>query len=118
MDIYKEFNFEAAHFLPNVPAEHKCRTMHGHSYKIRTYIRGKVNPDTGWVIDFNDLKTAVIPVIKELDHKILNEITGLENPTVENLAIWIWNKLSPHIPLLSKIEISETATSGCIYEGE
>lgn len=118
MDIYKEFSFEAAHRLPNVPAGHKCARLHGHSFYVRLYISGPVDPELGWVMDFGDLKSAFRPVYDQLDHNYLNDIPGLENPTSENLSRWIWQQLKPRLPELSKIELKETCTSGCIYRGE
>ena len=117
MKIYKEFVFEAAHFLPNVPPEHKCNRLHGHSFKVTIYVDGPLQQPVGWVMDFGDIKTAFAPILERLDHFYLNEIPGLENPTSENLAIWIWNELHPRLPLLSKILVSETCTSGCEYCG-
>lgn len=118
MEIYKEFTFESAHKLPNVPEGHKCARLHGHSFKTRIYISGDVLPDAGWIMDFGDLKAAFKPLYQQLDHNYLNDIDGLENPTSENLAIWIWQHLKPTLPQLSKIEIKETCTSGCVYCGE
>lgn len=118
MEIYKEFTFESAHRLPNVPEGHKCARLHGHSFQVRIYIRGEITNHEGWIMDFSDLKAAFKPLYQQLDHNYLNEIEGLENPTSENLAIWIWERLKPELPLLSKVEIRETCTSGCIYTGE
>jgi len=117
MELYKDFRFEAAHLLPKVPQGHKCARLHGHSYQVRITIEGEVNPETGWIMDFDVIKQAFEPLLEQLDHHYLNEIEGLENPTSENLAIWIWNKLKPQLPLLSCITIKETCTSGCIYRG-
>lgn len=118
MEIYKEFTFEAAHLLPNVPEGHKCGRLHGHSFMARIYVSGDVDPRTGWIIDFSELKTHFAPVYQQLDHYYLNDIEGLENPTSENLARWIWNRLKADLPMLSKVEIRETCTSGCIYQGD
>lgn len=118
MEIYKEFTFESAHRLPNVPEGHKCARLHGHSFQARIYVNGDVSAHEGWIMDFSDLKAAFKPLYEQLDHNYLNEIEGLENPTSENLAIWIWRHLKPALPLLSKVEIRETCTSGCIYSGE
>ena len=118
MEIWKEFTFEAAHLLPNVPEGHKCRRLHGHSYRVRVYVSGIPDERLGWVMDFADIKAAAQPVIDELDHRYLNEIEGLENSTAEVLAKWIWTRLRPDLPNLSKIEIGETCTTGCIYEGD
>lgn len=117
MEIFKEFSFEAAHRLPNVPAGHKCARLHGHSFQARLVVSGPVGKNTGWVMDFGDIKKAFKPVWEQLDHHYLNEIAGLENPTSENIAVWIWDKLKPALPELTRIEIRETCTSGCIYSG-
>ena len=117
MEIYKVFGIEAAHRLPNVPAGHKCARLHGHSFQIEIHVDGPVGDETGWVMDFTDLKTAFQPIHDRLDHNYLNEIEGLENPTSENLARWIWKELLPTLPLLSSIVVRETCTSGCIYRG-
>jgi len=118
MEIFKVFQIEAAHYLPNVPADHKCRRMHGHSFRIEVHVAGPLDPEAGWVMDFADLKRAFRPLYDQLDHHCLNDIEGLENPTSENLARWIWQRLQPDLPGLSKIVIQETCTSGCVYKGE
>ncbi|MFG1490976.1 6-carboxytetrahydropterin synthase QueD [Oceanospirillum sp. HFRX-1_2] len=118
MEIYKDFTFEAAHLLPNVPDGHKCGRLHGHSFFIRLVVSGEVDPHTGWIIDFGDIKKAFKPIYDRLDHYYLNDIAGLENPTSENLAKWVWKELKPLLPQLSRIEIKETCTSGCIYIGD
>ncbi|GAA4880117.1 6-carboxytetrahydropterin synthase QueD [Ferrimonas pelagia] len=117
-EIYKEFYFEAAHKLPHVPTGHKCGRLHGHSFKVRICISGEVDPHTGWIMDFSDLKAAFKPIWERLDHHYLNDIPGLENPTSEVLARWIWEQLKPDLPELSGVEIMETCTSGCRYRGE
>ena len=117
MEIFKEFSIEAAHWLPNVPEGHKCRRLHGHSFRIEIHAAGDLHPQLGWVMDFADLKTAFQPMEDQLDHRCLNEIAGLENPTSENLARWIWQRLKPEMPLLSKVVVRETCTSGCVYTG-
>jgi 6-pyruvoyltetrahydropterin/6-carboxytetrahydropterin synthase len=118
MDIYKEFSFEAAHHLPNVPDGHKCKRLHGHSFRVEVHVSGPLHPELGWVMDFADVKAAVKPVIARLDHYYLNEIPGLENPTSEVLARWIWRELKPALPELSRIVVKETCTSGCVYHGD
>lgn len=117
MEIFKEVSFEAAHHLPNVPEGHKCRRLHGHSYRVAIHVRGEVDPHVGWVLDFADIKEAFAPLYEQLDHRYLNEIEGLENPTSENLAIWIWERLQPKVAGLSKIVVRETCEVGCTYEG-
>lgn len=117
VELVKDFRFEAAHFLPKVPEGHKCRRVHGHSFRGEVAVRGEVDPETGWLIDFADLKRAVDPIVAELDHYFLNELHGLENPTSENLAAWIWSRLAPNVPLLARITVEETCTSRCHYYG-
>lgn len=118
MEIFKLFHVEAAHRLPNLPAGHKCGRLHGHSFRIEIYISGEPASGTGWIMDFADLKHTFDPVFEVLDHHYLNEVPGLENPTSENLARWIWQHLKPSLPTLSKVVVAETCTSGCIYQGE
>jgi len=117
MEIYKEFSFDSAHFLPNVPVGHKCREMHGHTYRLKVFIKGDLDPNLGWIMDFKELKDALLPVIDTLDHKLINNVPGLENPTAENITVWIWNQIQPSLPLLSRIELYETPTTGVIYTG-
>lgn len=117
MIIYKQFVFDSAHFLPNVPEGHKCKRMHGHTYHLTVYIDGPIQNPEGWVIDFSDIKSLINPIINQLDHHTLNEIQGLENPTAENVAQWLWNQIKPSLPSLHQIELKETPTSGVIYNG-
>jgi 6-pyruvoyltetrahydropterin/6-carboxytetrahydropterin synthase len=118
VEIFKEFTFEAAHRLPNVPAGHKCGRLHGHSYRVAIHVRGEVGEQSGWILDFAEIAEAYRPVGALLDHHYLNELEGLENPTSENLSRWIWRKLRPNLPQLSQVVVRETCTSGCIYRGE
>lgn len=118
MEIFKEYTFEAAHRLPNVPAGHKCARLHGHSFRVALHVRGPVRPDLGWVMDFAEINRVFEPVLEQLDHRYLNEIQGLENPTSENLACWLWHRLRPELPALCRIVVRETCTSGCVYEGD
>lgn len=118
MEIFKEFTFEAAHHLPNVPPGHKCARLHGHSFRVEVVVAGPVGEQSGWVMDFADLKKIFQPLYEALDHRYLNEIEGLENPTSENIARWIWKRLKPVLPNLSRLVVRETCTSGCIYHGE
>ena len=118
MEIYKEFAFDSAHFLPNVPDGHKCKNMHGHTYRLRVCIQGEPDPHLGWLMDFKDLKDTVGHTIDQLDHKLINDIPGLQNPTAENITIWIWQQIQPKLPMLSKIELYETPTTGVIYNGK
>lgn len=118
MEIFKEFSFEAAHRLPHVPAGHKCARLHGHSFRVHVHVAGPVEEPTGWIIDFDDIKKAFRPIHEQLDHRYLNDIPGLENPTSEVLAKWIWIRLKPGLPRLSKVIVQETCTTGCVYRGE
>lgn len=117
MEIFKEFTFEAAHRLPNVPPGHKCSRLHGHSYRVAVHVDGPMDDD-GWVMDFAEITRAMKPVLARLDHYYLNEVEGLENPTSEVLARWIWTQLEDTLPELSQVIVRETCTSGCIYRGE
>ena len=118
MEIYKEFSFDSAHFLPHVPEGHKCRNMHGHTYRLKVFIEGQPDPKLGWIMDFKELKDALSGVIEQLDHRLINDIPGLENPTAENITIWIWNQIKPMLTNLSRIELYETPTTGVIYKGQ
>ncbi|MAE67644.1 MAG: 6-carboxytetrahydropterin synthase QueD [Phycisphaeraceae bacterium] len=118
MEIYKEFTFEAAHRLPNVPPGHKCGRLHGHSFKAIVHVSGPIGDDSGWVMDFADIKRLFEPIRDQLDHHYLNEIEGLENPTSEIIARWIWQRLRADLANLSSVVVNETCTSGCIYRGE
>lgn len=117
VELFKVFQIEAAHFLPNVPQGHKCRRMHGHSFRIEVHVRGEVDAESGWVMDFAELSAAFKPLFEQLDHHCLNDIGGLENPTSENLAEWIWQRLVANLPQLYKIVVQETCTAGCVYFG-
>jgi 6-pyruvoyltetrahydropterin/6-carboxytetrahydropterin synthase len=118
VEILKKFTFEAAHRLPHVPPGHKCARLHGHSFGVTIHLEGQVDEGAGWVRDFADISKAMAPVLECLDHHYLNEIKGLDNPTSELLARWIWERLSPELGELSQVVVQETCTSGCIYRGE
>ncbi|HVV81528.1 MAG TPA: 6-carboxytetrahydropterin synthase QueD [Kofleriaceae bacterium] len=115
--IVREYHFEAAHFLPRVVPGHKCARMHGHSYRVVVTVEGEVDPHHGWVMDFGDLDGHVVPLIDSLDHRLLNELPGLDNPTSELLAAWMWQRIKPHVPMLAELEVSETPSSRCVYRG-
>jgi 6-pyruvoyltetrahydropterin/6-carboxytetrahydropterin synthase len=115
--LSRAFTFEAAHRLPNVPQGHKCARLHGHSFRVEVVCEGETDPHTGWLIDFADIKAAFEPLHDRLDHYYLNEIEGLENPTAENVAVWIWDRLKPALPALVQVNIAETCTSRCEYRG-
>jgi 6-pyruvoyltetrahydropterin/6-carboxytetrahydropterin synthase len=116
-EIFREFNFEAAHLLPHVPEGHKCSRLHGHSYRVLVHVEGIVDPDLGWVMDFGCIKSAFKPIEERLDHYYLNDVPGLENPTSEILARWIWDEMARSLPGLSAITVRETCTSGATYRG-
>ena len=117
MDVFRDFSLEAAHRLPYVPEGHKCSRLHGHSFRVRIRVRGEVDPATGMVLDFADIKAAFAPLHDRLDHHFLNEVDGLDNPTSENLARWIWDHLAGCLPL-AEVVVGETCTSGVAYTGE
>jgi 6-pyruvoyltetrahydropterin/6-carboxytetrahydropterin synthase len=118
MEIFKEFRFEAAHRLPHVPPGHKCGRLHGHSYRVQLHVEGTPDPVTGWIIDFGEIKRAFKPIHDQLDHNYLNDIEGLENPTSEVLARWIFDRTRLVVPTLVRVIIFETCTSGCSYSGD
>ncbi len=118
MELRKTFQFEAAHRLPHLPETHKCHRLHGHSFQAEVVVAGRCDPELGWVMDYADISKAFKPVWEQLDHRYLNEIPGLENPTSENIAIWIWTRLKPRLPLLTEIGIAETCTARCVYRGD
>jgi len=115
--LVRAFSFEAAHLLPKVPEGHKCRRLHGHSFQVEIVCEGQVDPNTGWLVDFAAIKEAFQPLWERLDHRYLNEIEGLENPTAENIARWIWRHLKPVLPELCQVNLAETCTSRCEYRG-
>jgi len=116
--IVKEFRFESAHRLPNLPATHKCSRLHGHSFRFEVHVEGPLDPVLGWVMDFAEVSKVVKPLLEELDHYYLNDIAGLENPTSEVIASWLWQRLKPQLPLLVKLVLHETCTARCEYEGK
>jgi 6-pyruvoyltetrahydropterin/6-carboxytetrahydropterin synthase len=117
MEIFKEFTIEAAHKLPHVPPGHKCGRLHGHSFHLEIHVSGMLDAKLGWVIDFADIRSAFRSIEEQLDHRYLNEIPGLENPTSENLAVWVWDRIKVTLPAVSKIVIRETCSTGCVYTG-
>jgi 6-pyruvoyltetrahydropterin/6-carboxytetrahydropterin synthase len=116
--LERSYRFEAAHFLPKVPPGHKCARMHGHSYQIEIAIEGEIDPERGWLVDFAEIDEHTTPLVRELDHHVLNEIDGLANPTSELLAVWLWNRLSATLVGLVEVAVSETPTSRCVYRGQ
>jgi 6-pyruvoyltetrahydropterin/6-carboxytetrahydropterin synthase len=117
MELRKTFQFEAAHLLPLLPRSHKCRRLHGHSFQVEIVVSGDCDTKLGWVMDYADISNAFRPLWEKLDHNYLNEIDGLDNPTSENVAIWIWKKLKPKLPLLTEVVVAETCTARCVCRG-
>jgi 6-pyruvoyltetrahydropterin/6-carboxytetrahydropterin synthase len=117
MELRKTFQFEAAHLLPNLPKSHKCRRLHGHSFKVEVAVEGPCDRKLGWVMDYADIAEAFRSIWEKLDHHYLNEVRGLENPTSENVALWIWSQLKPKLPLLTEVVVAETCTARCVYRG-
>lgn len=116
--LSRDYHFEAAHRLPRVPATHKCSRVHGHSYHVTITLSGSIDSDMGWLVDFADVDRVIEPVIARIDHTLLNEIPGLENPTSELLAVWLWREIQPRLPGLTEIMLAETPTSRCVYRGD
>jgi 6-pyruvoyltetrahydropterin/6-carboxytetrahydropterin synthase len=117
MELRKTFQFEAAHLLPRLPESHKCRRLHGHSFQVEVAVAGTCDPNLGWLIDYADISEAFRPLWEQLDHRYLNEVPGLDNPTSENIAIWIWERLRPKLPLLIEVVVAETCTARCVFRG-
>ena len=118
MKISQAFRFEAAHYLPNVPETHRCKRLHGHSYRVEVQLEGPVDPHTGFVVDFFDVEQAFAILMTELDHRCLNEVEGLVNPTAENIAVWIWERLKVRLRHISAVRVYETADCWAEYDGE
>ena len=118
ISLTKTFDFESAHWLPTFPQGHKCRRLHGHSFRVDVVVEGEVPQEQGYLVDFGEIKAAIEPVKEALDHRLLNEVPGLENPTAEMLAVWIYGKLKPALPMLAMIRIRETCTSQAEYCGQ
>jgi 6-pyruvoyltetrahydropterin/6-carboxytetrahydropterin synthase len=117
MEIFREFTFDAAHRLEHLPEGHKCARLHGHTYRLVVHVEGELDPTLGWVVDFAEIKRLTAEVIAPLDHHLLNDVPGLEQPTTEHIAMWVWNRLQPKLPGLRKIVLWENANSGCTYSG-
>jgi 6-pyruvoyltetrahydropterin/6-carboxytetrahydropterin synthase len=118
MELRKTFQFEAAHLLPHLPETHKCRRLHGHSFRVDVAVAGECDPELGWLMDYAEIAAAFHPIWQQLDHRYLNEIPGLENPTSEKVAAWIWELLKPKLPLLTEVTVAETCQSQCVYRGD
>lgn len=116
--LVKTFTFEAAHWLPTFPPGHKCRRLHGHSFKVEVHVEGAVDAARGYLVDYAEIKAACEPLREQLDHHSLNDIEGLANPTSEMIARWLWERLRPALPMLTRVVVHETCTSRCEYTGE
>ena len=116
--LSKDFDFESAQSLPQFPEGHKCRNVHGHSFKVTISVRGPVDEATGIFYDHAAISDAMNPIVKQLDHAYLNDISGLENPTIELMARWFWEKLEPQLTGLYEIVVHETPRARCVYRGE
>jgi len=115
--ISKKFRFEAAHHLPNDAKGHKCGRLHGHSFVVQITLCGPIDRNLGWIMDLNDVAKAFEPLMEQLDHNYLNEIKGLENPTSEILAQWIYDKIQIDKKLLYSVCVEETCNSMAIVYG-
>ena len=118
IELRRTFQFEAAHLLPHLPKSHKCRRLHGHSFTVEIVVSGECDAKLGWVMDYARISEAFKPLWEKLDHRYLNEIPGLKNPTSEILAVWIWKRLKPKLPQLTEVVVAETCTARCAYRGE
>lgn len=117
MELKQHFQIESARFLPNLPKDHPCSRLHGHSFKIILTLKGEVDVKWGWVMDYHEITKVMDPILKELDHRLLNEVHGLENPTSELLAKWIFDRVIKEIKILTEVNISETPNTECIFRG-
>jgi 6-pyruvoyltetrahydropterin/6-carboxytetrahydropterin synthase len=117
VELRKTFQFEAAHLLPHLPDSHKCRRLHGHSFKAEIVVAGECDPKLGWLMDYADITRAFEPLWVQLDHRYLNDVPGLDNPTSENIAVWIWDRLRPRLPQLVEVTVAETCTAQCVFRG-
>jgi len=118
VELEKSFRFEAAHHLPFVPEGHRCARVHGHSYRLTIRVKGTVDPELGWFIDYGDINKVVKPIVESLDHQDLNTIPGLENPTTETVCVWVWERIEKNLPGLFAVEVAETPNTSCVYRGE
>lgn len=116
--LTKTFDFEAAHWLPTFPEGHKCRRMHGHSFKVDVIVEGDVPPEKGYLMDYGQIKAAITPIQNQLDHYVLNDVEGLSNPTAEMLAKWVYDRLKPTLPMIACVRVHETCTTEATYRGE
>jgi 6-pyruvoyltetrahydropterin/6-carboxytetrahydropterin synthase len=117
IELRKTFQFEAAHRLPHLPRTHKCWRLHGHSFTAEIVVAGECDPRLGWLIDYAEITEAFKPLWERLDHRYLNDVPGLRNPTSENIAAWIWKRLKPRLPLLTEVIVAETCTARCAFRG-
>ena len=114
-ELRQLFRIESARRLTGLPSDHPCSRLHGHSFQIELTLIGDRQEDTGWVIDYHLISSSVGPVLRQLDHRVLNEVPGLENPTTENLCFWLYEKIKTEIPELVQITVRETPETACSY---
>ncbi len=117
MKIMQAFTFEAAHRLPRVKETHPCYRLHGHSYRVELRLEGPLDRESGFLIDFFEIEAAFGPLLKQLDHYCLNDVPGLENPTAENIAVWIWERVEGALPSLAAVRVFETPDCWAEYDG-
>jgi 6-pyruvoyltetrahydropterin/6-carboxytetrahydropterin synthase len=114
-ELKQQFQIEAARFLPRLPTNHPCSRMHGHSFVILLTLQGNLDPEVGWVRDYHEISQTMSPLLKMMDHKVLNEVPGLENPTSENLCRFIYEHMKPQITELKSVTVKETSLTECTY---
>ncbi|MEM8616708.1 MAG: 6-carboxytetrahydropterin synthase [Pseudomonadota bacterium] len=105
-EITKAVTFEAAHFMAGKPEGHPYRNVHGHSFRLEATVSGTVEVGAEWVQDFADLAMILQCTAEKLDHTLLNEIEGLEVPTLERICLWAANDLRPHLPGLKQVVLA------------
>jgi 6-pyruvoyltetrahydropterin/6-carboxytetrahydropterin synthase len=116
-ELVRTYRFEAAHWLPRVPEDHRCHALHGHSYELDVHVGGELDPELGWVVDYAAIDAAAQPLVDSLDHVCLNDLEGLGNPTSELLARWLWSRVAAHLDGLRAIVVRETRDSAAVYRG-
>ncbi len=114
-ELKQHFQIESARFLPKLEKSHPCSRMHGHSFKIILTLVGSLDPVVGWVIDYNEIQERMKPILDRIDHRVLNEVPGLENPTSEYLAKWLYDQARAVLPTLNRVTVAETPATECSY---
>jgi 6-pyruvoyltetrahydropterin/6-carboxytetrahydropterin synthase len=114
IELFKEFTFEAAHKVPGYS------DIHGHSFRVELFMRGEAEGTYGWATSLTHVEPPIHEVQRRLDHRFLNEIEGLEVPSLENIARWIWQRLDNQVPGLDRVVVRRGCSGhgdGCIYRG-